>query len=150
MCRVPGRWLRARPGRTAERARRTWVTMACSLHWRRPVKLFSCQKCAQVLFFENTVCTQCGQPVAYSVEAASLVSTPRDESKAAQPFKVKLPNGKRALFSKCKNFTEHDACNWLVAEADHDPYCRSCRLTEPNPSLSGEQDRTAWIEIERA
>jgi hypothetical protein len=114
------------------------------------VKLFSCQQCSQVLFFENTVCTECGQPVAYSVEAQALVGLPRDETKAAQPFKVKLPKGKSALFSKCKNFIEHDACNWLVAAADHDPYCRSCRLTEEIPNLNDAGDKTAWLEIERA
>jgi hypothetical protein len=114
------------------------------------VKLFSCQKCSQVLFFENTVCTNCGQPVAFSVEANALVATPRDEAKAAQPFEVKLPKGKSALFSRCKNFVDHDACNWLVAAADHDPYCRSCRLTEELPDLNDAQDKAAWLEIERA
>ena len=83
------------------------------------MKLFSCQRCEQVLFFENTVCTSCGTSCAYSVEAESLVAVP--EGKAAEPFDLEgTPHGKHPSYRKCKNFIEHDACNWLVAAEDAD------------------------------
>jgi hypothetical protein len=114
------------------------------------VKLFSCQKCQQVLFFENTVCTNCGRSVGYSVGSEALVALPRGPGKPGKPFEITPPKGKSGLYFKCKNFVEHDACNWLVSAADNHPYCRSCRLTEENPELSSAENRSAWLEIERA
>ena len=112
------------------------------------MKLFSCQRCDHVLFFENTVCTSCGTPCAYAVEAEALVAVPTGA--AAEPFDVKLPSGKRAAYRKCKNDLEHDACNWLVSIADGVEHCRSCRLTGAVPDLSDAKCAAAWVDIERA
>jgi hypothetical protein len=121
------------------------------------VRLFSCQKCDQVLFFENTVCTSCGQSVGFCVEAAALVSLPKHLAGASnapsnpdRSFKVVPPHSKSGRYTRCKNWVEHGACNWLVNAADRQEYCRSCRLTEPNPALASAENRNAWLEIERA
>jgi hypothetical protein len=129
------------------------------------VKLFSCQKCDQVLFFENTVCTSCGQHVGFCVEAGTLVSLPAGLASAGNDgsiasgssrllhepaFKLKPPDGKSGRYARCRNWLEHDACNWLVNAADHQEYCRSCRLDEANSELASAENRSAWIEIERA
>ena len=111
------------------------------------MKLFSCQRCQQVLFFENTVCTSCGTPCAYAVEAEALVALPQADSDA---FDVELPSGERASYRKCANFVEQNACNWLVSAADGVERCRSCRLTVAVPDLSDAKSRAAWVEIERA
>jgi len=114
------------------------------------VKLFSCTRCEQVLFFENTVCTSCGQNVGYSQDAAALVAIPDDVRATTQVFEVKLPSGKWRRYRKCANYVEHDACNWLVNAEDADAYCRSCRLTEENGELYAADNRRAWLEIESA
>jgi hypothetical protein len=103
-----------------------------------------------VLFFENTVCTNCGQHVGYSIEARALVAIPNDTEKAAKPFLAPAPGARRARYSKCKNFSELDTCNWLVSIADGEPYCRSCRLTETVPDLADAGNRAALLKIERA
>lgn len=113
------------------------------------VRLFSCPKCRCVLFFENTVCTQCSQAVGYAPELAQLVALPKNGG-GDKPFQVKQGGKKPALYSRCQTFLEHDACNWLVSSADHQPLCRSCRLTEPNPELTTSENRAAWFEIEQA
>jgi hypothetical protein len=113
------------------------------------VKLFSCQRCEHVLFFENTVCTSCGTPCAYAPESESLVAVPGGDG--ADTFDVELPTPERhAVYRKCKNFIEHDACNWLVSAADGTELCRSCRLTGTIPDLSDAKSRAAWVDIERA
>jgi hypothetical protein len=63
---------------------------------------------------------------------------------------VALPGGKRERFLRCKNFTQHDSCNWLVRAADEQPYCLSCRLTEVIPDLSEPANLKAWAEVESA
>jgi hypothetical protein len=114
------------------------------------VRLFSCPKCDRVLFFENTVCTNCGQYVGYSVEARALVAVPTDPEKASKPFLAPAPGARSTRYLKCKNFTELDTCNWLVCASDARAYCRSCRLTEGVPDLGDAKNRSALLEIERA
>jgi hypothetical protein len=114
------------------------------------VRLFSCPKCDRVLFFENTVCTSCGQYVGYSVEAGALVAVPTDPEQASKPFLAPAPGARSMRYRKCKNFTELDACNWLVSASEEQVYCRSCRLTEVIPDLGDPKNVAALIEIERA
>jgi hypothetical protein len=114
------------------------------------VRLFTCPQCTRVLFFENTVCTHCGQHVGYSVEARTLVAVPNDAAKASKPFAAPAPGARSARYLKCKNFSELDTCNWLVASSDNHPYCRSCRLTAGIPDLADAKNRSALLEIERA
>jgi hypothetical protein len=118
------------------------------------VRLFTCQSCKGVLFFENSRCMTCNRPVGYCAEAAQLVPLPEAEGTpepgAELSIEVVLPGGRRDRFLKCKNFTEHDSCNWLVRAADGQPYCMSCRLTEVIPDLSNAKNRQAWAEVESA
>lgn len=116
---------------------------------RGRVKLFSCSQCEQVLFFENTVCTHCGQSVGYCVEAETLAAIPKTEE-PNEPFDVPLPGRRVEKYVKCKNFVDRDACNWLVRAGDEEPYCRSCRLSAVIPDLTDAKNQAAWLEIERA
>jgi hypothetical protein len=83
-----------------------------------------------------------------------------------------LPGVGNGLFIRCRNYSERQACNWLVAAptrpADADskadanlkreavvalaeaPYCRSCELTAIIPDLSDDANLAAWTDIERA
>jgi hypothetical protein len=114
------------------------------------VNLFSCPRCDRVLFFENTICTNCGQNVGYSAEARALVAVPADAAKANKPFAVAGHGFRSPRYLRCKNFVELGTCNWLVLASDQQPYCRSCRLTEVIPDLSDAENRTALLGIERA
>ena len=124
--------------------------MAWALHIAPPVRLFSCPQCDRLLFFENTICTNCGQHVGYSVEARALVAVPADADKARKPFTARAPGARSARYLKCKNFSELDTCNWLVRASEDHAYCRSCRLTEVIPDSSDAKNRAALLEIERA
>jgi hypothetical protein len=128
------------------------------------VRLFTCESCKGVLFFENSRCMTCNRQIGYCAEAAKLVPLP--EAVASSPasaspapasvgavsvaVEVTVPGGKREKFLKCKNFSEHGTCNWLVRAADDSPYCLSCRLTEVIPDLADASNRSAWAEVESA
>jgi hypothetical protein len=105
-----------------------------------------------VLFFENSRCMSCNRPIGYCAEAARLVALPEPapESTELVSVDVALPGGKREKYVKCKNFSEHDTCNWLVRADEAEPYCSSCRLTEVIPDLSEPKNRQAWAEVESA
>src|SRR3954470_24180992 len=114
------------------------------------MRLFACQACEQVLFFENDSCMNCKSAVAYSPEAADFVAFPAESDVPNAVFERVMPGGKSQSFRRCKNFEEQRACNWLVLVDDDQPYCLSCRLSEVIPDLSDASNRSAWLDIERS
>jgi hypothetical protein len=81
------------------------------------MRAFSCQRCAQRLFFENTVCLRCGAEVGFDPEAGELVVC--DDAPRLRP---------------CGN-ARIAGCNWLVdAGAGEGALCVSCRLTRTRPA----------------
>lgn len=57
-------------------------------------------------------------------------------------------DGKR--FRYCRNQRDYGACNWLLPEGEHKPYCISCRLNRTVPDLSGAENIGRWIKLEEA
>jgi len=59
------------------------------------MRLFSCGKCDQVLFFENSTCMNCQQRVGYSVETADLVALPPEDAEGDAGIELVLPGGRQ-------------------------------------------------------
>ena len=79
------------------------------------MKLFSCDNCQQVLFFENSRCMNCGMTVGYCVELAKIVTLQHQTgSSQGSVYEVFFPNQGLRHYRQCKNASDHDACNWLV------------------------------------
>jgi len=115
------------------------------------VKLFSCDNCQQVLFFENSRCMNCGMTVGYCVELAKIVTLQHQTgSSQGSVYEVFFPNQGLRHYRQCKNASDHDACNWLVPAEQQQQFCNSCRLTEVAPDLSDANNRIAWAGIEAA
>jgi hypothetical protein len=92
---------------------------------------FTC-RCGNILFFDNTVCLQCGHSVGYDL--------------TLNRFQVVEPQGD---FQWCENGARHGVCNWVVrASGNGAQFCRSCQLTRtiPNLNVAGHQD--AWRRME--
>lgn len=107
------------------------------------MKLFRCDHCRNLLYFENTRCENCGHRLGYVPDADALVSLEGDGPVFTAPY---LP-GRQFVF--CSN-AEHGACNWLVDfQPGGDPFCRACRHNEIVPP-DDEQNRIRWQVIERA
>jgi len=115
------------------------------LQWcqRSGVRLFNCQECGQVVYFENTWCSRCGHKLGYLPHMNSMSSVVPDGPNwiaAAAPDR---------LFRFCQNW-ELNACNWLVeADSDH-AYCLSCRHNRTIPDLSAPDAMGGWTKIEAA
>src|SRR6188768_4273615 len=86
------------------------------------MRQFRCA-CGNALFFENTVCLQCGSAIGYDVA-----------ENAMRPVTKLLP--------RCRNGIDFGACNWLVSSSGSE-YCISCRLNRTIPELSVEENLKA-------
>ncbi len=108
------------------------------------MKLFRCDHCSNIVYFENTVCARCGRALGYWHEADLVVSLDNTGDHLTTPA---LP-GKS--FAYCIN-AQHGACNWLV---EHDPggspYCRACRHNALIPDIADPANLERWQVIERA
>ena len=84
------------------------------------MKLFECQKCSQLLYFENTSCENCGSRLGY-LRARETLSVVEPDGPVWQAM---AEPAKRYRF--CAN-AEYEACNWLVDNEQPSPYCAACR-----------------------
>ncbi len=107
------------------------------------MKLFKCQSCEQVLYFENTTCEKCGHRLGYLPEVGQLSAVEPDGLNW-----IALTNPQfRHRF--CVNW-EQNACNWMVDAEAGEPYCRACRHNRTIPDISTPENHRNWQRIEGA
>ena len=110
------------------------------------MRSFRCTNCAAVVFFDNTRCVNCGFALGFVPEQMQLIafsiqsdgSWLRANTADAQP---ELP---------CANYTNAGVCNWMVARADGQSLCRSCRYTSMIPALNRQGNLEKWASLETA
>lgn len=107
------------------------------------MKLFACQACGNVLYFENRSCGRCGHRLGFVPEAVTLSAI----EPAGQGWRTLANGGEVRML--CAN-AAHDGCNWLTDPASGEPYCRACRHNGTVPDLSDPAHLGAWRELEIA
>ena len=107
------------------------------------MKLFECQNCGQLIYFENTQCERCGSALGFLPDAAMLTALQANRSGSFTP----LSDPSRSV-SYCANF-EHKACNWLV-DAGSGSLCPVCKLNRTIPDLTQPENLRLWQRIEVA
>ncbi len=108
------------------------------------MKLFRCQACGNILYFENRTCGQCGHRLAYLPEETTLSAVELIAGNRWKP--LASPNQERFF---CSNATL-DACNWLVPPDTADALCLACRHNGVIPDLTDQSRLGAWQQIELA
>lgn len=108
------------------------------------MKLFECQSCGQLLFFENTRCERCGRRLGYLPDRTVLSAL---DPGADQTWQALAAPGE--LFRFCAN-AAHEVCNWMVPAGSGDVYCRACRHNRTIPNLDAPGNRLLWQRLEAA
>src|SRR6185503_18046354 len=104
------------------------------------MKLFRCDACQQVVHFENSQCTRCRHLLAYLPEP-TVVSALEPVAGAPNLFAALAPAARNDRYRACGNQIDHGTCNWTVAKADPDRFCRSYRLNAIIPNLADTKTR---------
>ena len=110
------------------------------------MRTFQCH-CGSILDFENSQCLSCGRVLGFVPELQSLCAF---EPVSNDRYRALTPKVNDALFKKCENYSSYDVCNWMIAEADTEGLCVSCRLNRIIPDLSLPRHVQLWYEIEKA
>ncbi len=108
------------------------------------MKLFECQACGQLLYFESFQCERCERPLGYLSEKNIMVALEPSGDNLWHPL-----GDTQQLFRYCAN-QAHEACYWLVPNDHQENFCRSCRLNRTIPDLGNQKNRVLWRRLEVA
>lgn len=111
------------------------------------MKIFHCDHCGHLLFFENTECVSCGHRVAYLPDLQLIGSLDPD---GAGTWRSPLPKAAEAGYRLCQNDKIERICNWAVRADEDNLLCVSCRTTRVIPNLTDQEHRFAWYRLEVA
>ena len=89
----------------------------------------------------------CGHPLAYLPDLGVVGSL---DPAGDRPLESPLPRAEGRRYRLCRNYTEHNVCNWAVPADDPNPLCSSCRLTRVIPDLDAAGHQAAWYKLEVA
>jgi len=116
------------------------------------MKIFHCDRCQNVVFFENLRCANCGHELAFVPALGSVTAlAPADEGlwQRALPEDAAAESAPK-LYRKCQNYNNQSICNWAIDADDPNPFCISCRLTQTIPALDQPGHADAWFRLETA
>jgi hypothetical protein len=108
------------------------------------MKLFNCQSCGQLVYFENTICEKCGHRLGF-LPAISTMS-------ALEPVEPALWQALAApdhRYRFCAN-AQFDVCNWLIDASSSDDFCVACRHNRTIPNLGVPGNLRTWQRLEVA
>ena len=107
------------------------------------MRVFDCQYCGQMLYFENTQCESCGHRLGYIPERGALHAV----ESAGDHFRALGVPDRRWHF--CRN-ADYDVCNWLVDADKNEAFCLACRHNRTIPDLSQPGNLLDWRKMELA
>jgi hypothetical protein len=102
------------------------------------MRLFKCQCCEQLLYFENTNCERCGHLLGYDPARFTLRAMAPDGDDWREAGATDA-----AAFRFCAN-AERIGCNWLVEPGSATPFCAACRHNHIIPDLDIAENLPPW------
>ena len=105
------------------------------------MKLFNCQFCGNIVYFENRSCGKCGHRLGFRPELDQMTALDPIGDAWAQA------GSQGPVWHFCANAT-HDACNWLISGTPDEIYCVACRHNGIVPDLRDPAKLAGWRELE--
>ena len=113
------------------------------------MKIFHCDHCDNLVFFENTQCVNCGHVLAFLPDLVEIGSL-EPAADADSRWKSPLAAAEGHTYRLCENYRDAQVCNWAVVDDDPHRLCWSCRLTRVIPDMSVAGHKDAWYRLEVA
>lgn len=124
------------------------------------MRLFNCDHCGHLVFFDSVRCLHCGSALAFLPDAlcmAALAPAPeqgpgllRRLGAGGRDGGGSDDTGGAPLYRMCHNHGAYQACNFAVPAAERSSLCASCRQTRVLPDLSQPGNTGRWMQIEAA
>jgi hypothetical protein len=111
------------------------------------MKIFRCQRCQQVVYFENTQCMNCGTVLGFLPERFVLSALEPADGARWRPLAAPA---ERQLYRMCRNYAAEQVCNWLLPDHSPGDFCTACRFNQTIPDLSVAGNKVRWAKLEAA
>ncbi|HUC49746.1 MAG TPA: putative zinc-binding peptidase [Xanthobacteraceae bacterium] len=111
------------------------------------MKLFKCQNCGQLLYFENDLCVKCSHRLGFIPEITNLSALELAENAGPGIWRALAIDNK--FYRSCAN-AEFGVCNWMIDAESADVYCAACRHNRTVPDTRIPGNVVAWRKIELA
>jgi hypothetical protein len=111
------------------------------------MKLFKCQNCDQLVYFENTRCESCGHTLGFLPDTMVVSALEQDGAPEAGIFRPLAEQTQSVRF--CVNAGEN-ACNWVIPAESDATLCAACRHNHVIPDLSDPLNLQRWQRLEVA
>ncbi|MDB5309046.1 MAG: hypothetical protein JWO38_3248 [Gemmataceae bacterium] len=111
------------------------------------MKVFRCDHCRHLAFFENVRCVSCDHPLAFLPDLGVTGSL---DPAGGDRWKTPIARAAGRTYRLCRNYSTESVCNWAVPAEDPNPFCTSCRLTRVVPDLTTVGQRERWYKLEAA
>jgi hypothetical protein len=122
-------------------------SLAHTLRMLAAMKTFHCDRCQQLVFFENVLCERCNAMLGYVPEVGEICAF---EQAGDDRWRSLHPASDGALFRQCANYAIENVCNWMIpVDAPHS-LCRACRFNGTIPNLEIADNRGYWYRLETA
>ena len=108
------------------------------------MKLYSCSRCENPLYFENNVCLSCRNAVGFNPQSLTFISLQPSGKNTFLDF-----TNPRQAYRYCSN-ARYGTCNWLVPADSHTDFCQACQLNHTIPDLQLPENLKRWKRIETA
>ena len=111
------------------------------------MRIFHCDHCDNLVFFENTHCVQCGHPLAFLPDLMEIGSL---DAESDGTWRSPHPAAQARRYRLCDNYAKAEVCNWAVDARQTETLCDACRLTTTIPDLTIAGNQAAWYRLEVA
>lgn len=111
------------------------------------MKIFHCDHCGNLVFFENVHCLSCGHALAFAPDLEDVLSLEAGDDGL---WRAAKRGAEGRPYRLCANYDRENVCNWAVPADDPEPLCASCRLTRTIPDLTQAGHKEAWYRLEVA
>lgn len=111
------------------------------------MKTFHCNRCGNLVFFENVECERCRATLGFIPTLSQIAAFDGDDESG---WRSLHPDARDARFKRCHNYQVESVCNWMVPADDHGSLCEACKLTHTIPDLSIPENRLYWYKLEAA
>lgn len=108
------------------------------------MKLFKCQACSQLVYFENTICEKCLRRLGF-IPGITTLSALEPEGPNQWRALAALDNRQRF----CAN-AKFEVCNWLIDMNSSEDFCLACRHNRTIPNVHVQNSLSAWRKLEAA
>lgn len=109
------------------------------------MRIFACGACGQTLYFHDVACPRCGHLLGFVPDALQLAAF---ETAGENLWRPLCTTTQFAAYRLCRNYSEHAACNWMVAGDDPLSLCVACRLNRTIPDLSVPGSLGLWQRLQ--